>query len=93
MPQNKFLFSFCSFPERARETSNIKSLALSEIAQTFDFISFGKIGHQIQTLERRLNNCEISPLFNFFGQVALQPCNLRITGWPAIISVVLAFKT
>jgi hypothetical protein len=29
MPQNKFLFSFCSFPERrARETSNNKSLAL-----------------------------------------------------------------
>jgi hypothetical protein len=28
MPQNKFLFSFCSFPERrARETSNNKSLA------------------------------------------------------------------
>jgi hypothetical protein len=29
MPQNKFLFSFCSFPERgARKTSNNKSLAL-----------------------------------------------------------------
>jgi hypothetical protein len=33
MPQNKFLFSFCSFPERrARETSNNKSLALPGFA-------------------------------------------------------------